>query len=223
MDTHIQGPVNSPSTGAVVSQRGLPLAIADNSVAKSLITVEASADNPVLVEIDGFVETVFNGSTHTLTIGTEASAALYVASGVILPATLGFGAGAKVLLRARTELFATLQVGTKATGTYTPPTSLTATCVINGVSFTASFASDAATTVTNLRALIAANPTIDALVATSGTNTMVVTARNPGVAGNSITTTSNNAHLGSGADATTGKMQVLIRATGYGKGLAIAK
>lgn len=230
MDTHIQGPVNSPSTGAVVSLRGFPIALTDNNTAKSLLTIDASADNPILVEFDGFVETVFNGVVNTITIGTAGSLAAYVASGVILPATLLYTAGKKVLIRARTEVFAMLQTGTKATGTFTPPTSSTATAVINGVSFTATFASNATTTVTNLKVLIVANPTINALVTLSGTTTLIVTANNPGVVGNAITTTSNNANgaswaattLGSGADSTTGKMEILVRATGLGKGLAIA-
>lgn len=235
MDSHIQGPVSSSPTsvGAIKSHRGFALLVAGGSYNNGLLcTIEASADNPILVKFDGYVETVFNGGAiNTLSIGTLTNPTAYMATGVINPATLGFQVGKATLLRARTAIYATLQTGTSATGTFTPPTSSTATCVINGVSFLATFASNATTTVTNLKALIAANPTITALVTTSGTTTLVLTAKQTGTSGNAITTTSNAANgasfaaatlTGGANDATTGLMEVLVDATGLGKGAGIA-
>jgi len=91
----------------------------------------------------------------------------------------------------------TANVGyTYAVSTYTPPTTATATCVINGVSFTATFATNADTTINNLMALIRANSGVNALVTVSLTPShhMLVQAKALGVAGNGITTTSNAAN-----------------------------
>lgn len=119
MDTHIQGPVsgNPPNLGAVISQRAFPIHIADENIAKNLCVIEASSDNPILVEFDAFVETVFNaGSTNTLVIGNTTTANAYVTSGTINPASLGYHAGAKTILRARTQITATVgSTGTAAT------------------------------------------------------------------------------------------------------------
>jgi hypothetical protein len=92
----------------------------------------------------------------------------------------------------------------QATSTFTPPTSATATCVINGVSFTATFTTNADTTVTNLIALIHASAPVSALVTvTLVSHKMVVTAKALGSSGNGITTTSNAANGASFNHATT--------------------
>jgi hypothetical protein len=236
MDTHIQGPVSTTvsgsgtDVGSVVSQRAFPLALTDNGTAKYLCTVEGATNLPVFVEIDAFVETAFNGSSNNLYSVYPSSGSYYVTTAA--NSSVGFKAGAtatRAIVRARTPIYALLNTGTQATGTFTPPTSSTATCVINGVSFTATFSSNATTTVTNLKALIAANAVISALVTTSGTTTLILTAVQAGTAGNAITTTSNAANgasfaaatLTGGANATTGAMSVIVRATGFGSGTRI--
>lgn len=117
MDSHIQGPVSGQaSVGAIVSQRGYQLTTANENVAVTLCVIEATSDIPVLVEFDGYVETVFNaGSTNTLVIGNATTANAYVASGVINPASLGYQAGKKTILKARTTITATVgSTGTAA-------------------------------------------------------------------------------------------------------------
>ena len=85
--------------------------------------------------------------------------------------------------------------GVDATSIFTPPTSSTATAVINGVSFTATFATNPDTTVNNLIALIEADPATIALVQVKlVAHQMVVEALAQGTGGNGITTTSNNAN-----------------------------
>ncbi len=86
---------------------------------------------------------------------------------------------------------------------YTPPTAGTATCVISGVSFTATFNTNATQTVADLMLLIQANSTINALVRLVGGTTMDVIARQPGTAGNGITTTTNGANGASFSAAST--------------------
>jgi len=82
-----------------------------------------------------------------------------------------------------------------ATAKFTPPTTGTATCVIDGYSFLATFRVDAATTVLDLINLINLNGTVTALVTpTLDSNALLLTAVAPGPAGNGITTTSNNAN-----------------------------
>lgn len=63
------------------------------------------------------------------------------------------------------------------------------TVVINGVSFLGNFITSATATVTAVKALIAASAPTLALVGTSGTTTLVLTAVASGTAGNGITTT----------------------------------
>lgn len=117
MDSHIQGPVSGQaSVGAIVSQRGYQLVVGNENAAVTLLTIEATSDIPILVEFDGYVETVFNaGSTNTLVIGNTTTPNAYVASGVINPASLGYQAGKKVILTARTVITATIgSTGTAA-------------------------------------------------------------------------------------------------------------
>ena len=93
---------------------------------------------------------------------------------------------------------------TYATSTFTPPTTATATCVINAVSFTATFSVNADTTVNNLITLIQANVPTNALVTvTLVAHKMLVTAKALGTGGNGITTTSNAANGASFSAATT--------------------
>lgn len=133
------------------------------------------------------------------------------------------------MLTSNQKLTATLgpAAAVAATGVFTPPTSATATCVINGTSFLATFNTSAAQTVTDLKALIAADSTITALVITGGTTTLTLTARTPGAAGNAITTTSNEANgagfaaatlTGGVSTATVGSMYLLVKAYGVGSG-----
>ncbi len=93
---------------------------------------------------------------------------------------------------------------TYAVGLYTPPTTATATCVIGGISFTATFVTNADTTVNNLITDIHANVTTNALVTVTLTaaHKMLVTAKALGTAGNAITTTSDAANGASFAAAT---------------------
>lgn len=73
------------------------------------------------------------------------------------------------------------------------------TCIINGVSFPGNFDTNAATTVANLQALIAANGTINALVTTSlVSGNMLVAARTNGAAGNNIRATGNGINVPGG-------------------------
>jgi hypothetical protein len=91
----------------------------------------------------------------------------------------------------------TLNVGyISAKALFTPPTTATATCVINGVSFTATFVTSADVTINNLMALIRANAPVSALVTVSLTaaHKMQVAAKALGTLGNGITTTSNAAN-----------------------------
>lgn len=92
----------------------------------------------------------------------------------------------------------------QATSTYTPPTAATATCVIGGHSFLATFDTDANTTVNNLIALIGLNPTVTALVTcTLVAGEMLVTAVALGSTGNGITTTTDGANGAAFSDPTT--------------------
>ena len=96
--------------------------------------------------------------------------------------------------------------GVNATSVFTPPTSATATCVINLVSFTATFNSTANQTVLDLIALIEANPAVTALVTPTldaVAHTMVLTAVAQGTGGNGITTTTNGNNGASFNHATT--------------------
>ena len=96
---------------------------------------------------------------------------------------------------AKTRLGTVLQnfhIGsTQATGTFTPNTAGTATCVIAGVSFNCVFNTNATTTIANLKVLIQANATVMALVSLGGTTTLILTAKQPGALGNTVTTTTN--------------------------------
>jgi hypothetical protein len=223
MDTHFRGPVGSLNDGAAITNRAFHLVAADATEEQTLeCLILASESDPVFVQIDGFVDTVFNGTgTDTLTVGNETTADAYVASGVIVPSTLGFQSGETVMLTTQEKLTVTLgpsvgvkatgtltsdatapSDGTAATGTFTPPTTGTATCVINGVSFLATFNASATQTVTDLKALIAANAPTTALVQTGGTTTLTLTAKTVYASGNAITTTSNEANGASFAAAT---------------------
>ncbi len=79
---------------------------------------------------------------------------------------------------------------TAALSTYTPPTTGTDTIFIDGIQFTATFDTDATTTVTALKLLVNACPQVAAKVTATGTSTMVVTANYAGTEGNWISVTS---------------------------------
>ena len=89
--------------------------------------------------------------------------------------------------------------GTTSLAYYVPPTSSTATCVINAVSFTATFATDASTTINNLITLINASGPTTAIVTPSNVNVNGIQALQlvsvgRGLSANSITVTTNGAH-----------------------------
>jgi hypothetical protein len=83
---------------------------------------------------------------------------------------------------------------TAALSTYTPPTTLTDTIFIDGIQFTATFDTDATTTVTALKTLVNACPQVAAKVTATGTTTMVVTANYAGTEGNWISVTSTGSN-----------------------------
>jgi hypothetical protein len=64
-----------------------------------------------------------------------------------------------------------------ATATYTPPTSLTDVLYINGYALTVTFNTSATQTVTDTKALIAAIPWMNNLLACTGTTTLILTQR----------------------------------------------
>jgi hypothetical protein len=64
-----------------------------------------------------------------------------------------------------------------ATGTYTPPTSSTDVLYINGYALTVTFNTSATQTVTDTKALIAAIPWLNNLLACTGTTTLILTQR----------------------------------------------
>jgi len=94
-----------------------------------------------------------------------------------------------------TQTWQRVGTGTPSISVYTPPTSGTATCVINGTTYVATFATDAGTTILNLMAIINSDAATAAIVnLTSNGTAMTVTAIEPGTAGNGITTTTNGAN-----------------------------
>jgi len=105
-----------------------------------------------------------------------------------------------------TQTWQRVGTGTPSTSVYTPPTAATATCVINGTTFVATFDTDAGTTIANLMAIIRSDDAITALVKLSSDGSlMTVTAVEPGTAGNGITTTTDGANGAAfSAAATTG-------------------
>jgi len=90
--------------------------------------------------------------------------------------------------------------GTQSTVYFVPPIASTATLVINGVSFTATFATNATTTINNLITLInASGPTLALVTPTLSSNgyaepVLLLTSVARGTASNGITTTSNLAN-----------------------------
>jgi hypothetical protein len=107
MDTHIRGPVTSgQNDGAIVSQRGFQVLFTDVST-KSLVTINAAANKPVLVEITPIIETVFNaGTTNLLAVGNATTPNAYLGVGDINPTALGVQPSKKFLLRAKTTITA---------------------------------------------------------------------------------------------------------------------
>ena len=117
MDTHIRGPVTSGQTdGAIVSQRGFSV-LYSNTTTKTLLTIDATATRPVLVEITPVVETVFNaGTTNVVTVGNDSVADAYLGLGDINEASVGVQPSKKFLLRAKTIITAIFtQTGGAAT------------------------------------------------------------------------------------------------------------
>ena len=116
MDTHIRGPVTGLTDGAIVSQRGFQVKYTDTAT-KTLLTIDASAKHPVLVEITPVVETVFNaGTTNVLTVGNTTTPDAYLGIGDVNEASVGVQPTKKFLLRAKTTLTAIFtQTGGAAT------------------------------------------------------------------------------------------------------------
>lgn len=117
MDTHIRGPITGGQTdGAIVSQRGFPISYTDTT-SQSLVTIDASASKPILVEITPIVETVFNaGTTNLLTVGNGTTADAYLGTGDINEGAVGVQPSKSFLLRAKTTITAIYTpTGTAAT------------------------------------------------------------------------------------------------------------
>ena len=85
--------------------------------------------------------------------------------------------------------------GAASISVFTPPTTGSATCVINGVTFNATFTNNASDTIAALMVAIRADATTSAIVSVdSNGTTMTVQAVEPGTAGNGITTTTDGAN-----------------------------
>jgi hypothetical protein len=264
MDTHFQGPVSSQyavgnSVGAALTQRGFPILPSNGGTFLYLCTIMAQSDLPILLELDGFVETAFDtGSSAnptTLVIGNGTTANAYLTSGIIVPTTTGWQKGTRSLLRAQTDIYALLtDTGVPATGTITSNgTNVTATDTVTVGATTYTFVStigatngnvlkgsSTAASLANLVSAInfttgegttyigtAANASATAAV--SG-NVITVTAIVNGYSGNTValstvnagTLTVSGATLAGGVPASNGLMEIILRATGYGKGPNIA-
>ncbi len=111
----------------------------------------------------------------------------------------GIGYGTQLSpVAARTSSFTST---TAAASTYTPPTTGTSVLIVDGVYFTVTFDTNATTTVTTLKAALAACPQVAAKVTATGTTTCVITANDAGTWGNWISVVTNGAN-GSSLSAT---------------------
>lgn len=116
MDSHIQGPVDGGSShGATISRRGF--LVTKTTTTKELVTIDASPEKPVLVELRVAITEAFNATlTNVLTVGTEADTDLYLAAADVDETAVGVSASKSFLLTARTTLAAQyVQTGTAAT------------------------------------------------------------------------------------------------------------
>ena len=85
--------------------------------------------------------------------------------------------------------------GAPSISVFTPPTTGSATCVINSVTFNATFTNNASDTIAALMVAIRADATTSAIVSVdSNGTTMTVQAIEPGTAGNGITTATDGAN-----------------------------
>jgi hypothetical protein len=99
-----------------------------------------------------------------------------------------------------TATWAPPTLNTHAWAGYVAPTSGTATCVIDGISFACPFTTDSQTTIANLITLVSANATITSLVTLAsitqspGDYFMAITAIAPGASGNGISVSTDGAN-----------------------------